>query len=165
MDSNLQWTCSFRWNKNKGLSKHKKTTRNSLPNNLISDICIDNKGSIWIIAGSGIVKFIPEEEKFIDMHSDKYGSLKKLRSSYSVIDIDKKDRLCINNMFTLTNIIIDTRNDSLIRIIDESTMCKQNSIKGDIKLLMVDGFSSLSYFSKCFFDQFKINPKEFSLIK
>jgi len=115
-----------------------KSDSNSLPNNIITDMCIDSRDNIWLSTQNGIVKFIPSEERFIDLHSSNFNHLKSYRSAYLSLYLDKKERLCCRNQFNQSFIIIDTKTENLIAVINEETIGKQNWIKGDDISLIVD---------------------------
>jgi len=115
-----------------------KKGNNGLPSNIIKDICVDSKGVLWLSTASGIVKFNPSLEKFTDLHLNQRTKLSKLRSYYSQLYLDDKERLSCYDMFTQTYIVIDTHTDSLLATFNEATLGKQNWLKGDKNIIFVD---------------------------
>jgi ligand-binding sensor domain-containing protein len=116
-----------------------RSDNHSLPNNNIKDICIDSRGIIWLGTANGIAKFFPEQEIFIDMHSNNYGNLKNLRGYYEKLYLDDRERLSCLNSFNKEVIVIDTKTDSLLALFNEETVGGQNWIRDNKQLSFVDG--------------------------
>jgi len=102
--------------------QNKKADVNSLPSNLIQSISFDSKGILWMGTQNGIVKFIPWEEKFIDLHSEKYSNLEKYRSYYSNSYIDSKGRISFIDEYSGNCLILNTHNDSLLAFITKEAI-------------------------------------------
>jgi len=115
-----------------------KTDSNSLPNNNINDFIIDGKGFFWIATANGLAKFSPNEEIFIDLHTKKYPDLKNLRGSFSNLNIDHKERLCVYDDNAQRAMIIDTKTDHVLAVLDETTLGKDNWLQGRHILTLVD---------------------------
>jgi len=118
------------------LFQNKQSDSTSLPNNLIKDIRITSSGILWLGTANGIVKFDPSLEKFTDLH--KHAKLSKLRGYYSRIYLDDKERLSCWDMYSKSYIIIDTNTDSLLAVLNDDTIGKQNWITGEKRLFFVD---------------------------
>ena len=117
----------------------------SLPSNLVKTFVILPDNTFYLATVVGLVKFVPESEKFEYMHTDKYPELLKYKAEFGFLFIDTKQRI----WFKIGNnhIVFDTKLQKVSAIINYENYGKIGYPKegiGNLQLFDKDGYAWFS---------------------
>lgn len=103
----------------KEIEKHyyKNSLENSLPDNTINNICIDERGDIWLATFDGIVKIQEDENKIVTYQNNKYDTNSLINNDVNFIMEDNTGLLWIATYIGVSilnpNINIETYRENI----------------------------------------------------